>query len=278
MKSIVTCCLLFIVAGCFEVSEKVSSSQIQTPNNYLWKGVFPKSIYISRDYKNIFCETGDSAKMHDFCNGSDASSGVRVTALMADRWNELFVNYNFISLKETVPNDFKDIFTSIGEVNKDGYNGIYTLTDTQWTASGFKESTLGVTVLIGKTNENRQYIIQEGDILIGPSSEGYNLGTILLHEMGHFLGLQHNESVERTQTVMYPYIGSSDVKQTPMSVDKQSLNRLYMVSGSIGQDSRRREIPDGNGEEVRIVFELGADKNCRHLINGKLIETHKVDL
>lgn len=276
MKSIFICSLLFLVAACFKVDEKVSTSNISKPDYYMWNRAFPQNIYLADGYDNRTCNNQNS----DICENEDVSQSTFITELMASRWNNLYSNITFIELKDVnPPADFKKKYSSIKEVNSDGYSGLYTLSSAEWQAAGFASSTLGVTILLGRTNQQKQYIIQEGDILINNrTSNSYNLGTILLHELGHFLGLQHLEPKDKSSTVMFPRISEGDIKQTPTSLDKQTLAGLYQITGSTGQNSRHREIENGTGSEIRVIFELGADKTCRHLINGELVHSHTIDL
>lgn len=276
MKSIFVCSLLFLVAACFKVDEKVSSAKISKPDFYMWNESFPRDIYLADGYDNRLCSTEGA----DFCEGTDFNPATSITELMASKWNNLHTARTFINLKETnLPSHFKKSYTSVADINSDRLNGLYTLNSSQWQQAGFSFSTLGVTILLGRTNQQKQYIIQEGDILINHStSNSYNLGTILLHELGHFLGLQHLEPKDKSATVMFPRISEGDVKQTPTSLDKETLASLYQITGSTGQNSRPREIEAGSGSEIRVIFELGADKICRHLINGELVHSHTVDL
>jgi predicted Zn-dependent protease len=47
--------------------------------------------------------------------------------------------------------------------------------------------------------------------------------TVLLHEIGHILGLFHSHSIE---SVMYEYIFTNQVKQI-IEIDRNDLNEIY---------------------------------------------------
>lgn len=276
MKSIFICCLLLSVTACFKVDEKVSNSNISAPTSYLWKADFPQVMYMADLYSNPNCTSANS----DSAYCEDAAPGELVTDNMALQWNSLYPSVTFLTLDDSnPPSRFKSTYTSVREINSDGLNGLYTLSKQEWEKAKFGDMTLGVTILLGRTNNEGQYIIHEGDILINDAQAvRFNLGTILLHELGHFLGLQHLVTDDKLDTVMYPSIGTLDIKQTPTAIDKRTLANLYQLGSSSTPNSRRREISDGSGSEIRVVFELGADKNCRHLINGELVHSHTVDL
>lgn len=276
MKSIFICCLLLSVTACFKVDEKISNSNISTPTSYLWKADFPQVMYLADNYSNPLCTSANSDS--NYCE--DAAPAELVTNNMALQWNSLYPSVTFLTLDDSnPPSRFKRSYTSVREINSDGLNGLYTLSKQEWEKAKFGDMTLGVTILLGRTNDEGQYIIHEGDILINDEQAvRFNLGTILLHELGHFLGLQHLVTDDKRDTVMYPSIGTSDIKQTPTAIDKRTLANLYQLGSSSTPNSRRREIADGSGSEIRVVFELGADKNCRHLINGELVHSHQVDL
>ncbi len=276
MKSIFTCCLLLFVTACFKVDEKISDSHISAPTSYLWKANFPQVMYLADGYDDPVC--GTTRYHYDFCEEADPQS--LVTSTMASKWNEVFPQTSFLAIRDTsLPSGFKRTYSSIKEINNDGYNGLYTLDQDQWKKSNLGDSILGAAILLGRTNEFGQYIIHEGDILINDAQAiRFNLGTILLHELGHFIGLQHMVTDDKLDTVMYPSIGTLDIKQKPTDIDKRTLAKLYQLSGSTSQNSRRREVADGRGSEIRIIFELGADKTCRHLIDGELVHSHTIDL
>lgn len=159
---------------------------------------------------------------------------------------------------------------------EDSVIGVYKMS--AW-PSALPATALAVTQLIGvRKNIGRasEYIdIQHADILVNydyfafstDNTEGYDLQTIVLHEMGHLLGLYHdNSSVE--ESVMYPSITRSVENRAPKERDVRSIETLYGVSRSgsfnnnhaiAGNSSLQEEGPSADEEVVVIQFELMAD-------------------
>lgn len=249
MKYILTCCLLFILSSCNPVEEKTVTGSIRTPDEFRWKNS-PGKLYLT---------------------DSDIDADVDA---MADEWNRHF--FDPLIRTDLAPNgvtQFKKSFTTIEEAH-DGYNAIYLVPETYWPSNS--TGALGVTILLGRTNNYGQYIIEEADIIVRKARlTNYDAQTIILHELGHFMGLQHQTSYS---SIMYESIYPGQVKNRPLNSDLNLLARLYNLPyGSIPQ-SPRLPVQDGTGELKRMVLELGADQTCRHLIDGKVVKSHSVKL
>lgn len=160
---------------------------------------------------------------------------------------------------------------------EDAVIGVYKLT--QW-PSELPRTALAVTQIIGirkNAGKSSEYIaIEHADILVNYEvfsfstdlTWGYDLQTIILHEMGHLLGLYHDES-SVDQSVMYPSITRYDTNRFPKERDIQNLESKYGISrtGSSVSQAFRQNLSNNtqdtneNAEEeiVVIQFELMAD-------------------
>lgn len=100
---------------------------------------------------------------------------------------------------------------------------------------------LAVTQIFGKkvkSSSKGNYIrIDHADILLNydffdfstNDEWGYDLNTVVLHEMGHFLGLYHRET-SADESVMYPTISRYRDNRNPHQSDEENLGRKYQVS------------------------------------------------
>jgi hypothetical protein len=108
----------------------------------------------------------------------------------------------------------------------------------------------------------------------------YDLPTVVLHELGHFLGLDHVSDYS-IDSVMHPSISSLTVARTTFDIDKTNIKNHYGISSAssavIGSSMAMGgpPIPDG---PVRIIFELRPDGSCTHTVNGKKHHSHLIDL
>lgn len=250
MKNVICCCLLLLLSSCYEAQEKTTTSSMRTPHEYRWESL-PRTLILA-DLPNEYEKYVDD---------------------MADKWSDKFYKTLINTTSTAYANaNFVKNFSTI-EGLRDGHNAIYLVKAINWPAQS--QGALGVTILLGKTNENGQYIIQEADIII-KDVLAYDAQTIIVHELGHFMGLNHSSD---SKSVMYPTIREYQFKHTPSNEDYKDLAKLYglpMVGGAVPH--RAQAVKPGTGELQRLVIELGADMNCRHLLDGELIESHTVEL
>lgn len=163
----------------------------------------------------------------------------------------------------------------------DSVLGIYKVHD--W-PSDLPNTALAVTQIRGR--QKSSYIqITHADILVNydffsfatDGSWGYDLKTVIVHEMGHFLGLFHDNS-SINSSVMYPSIGRFTVNQTPYENDINNLVSKYGLNRSAS--SSRGLVQEDNNEEgtpVTITLELHTNNKEVIKINGVIYENHDLD-
>lgn len=168
---------------------------------------------------------------------------------------------------------------------KDNKMGVYKIT--KW----FKDlpnQALAVTQIYG-TKYETNIEINHADILINyeyfnfatGSEFGYDLRSVVLHEMGHFLGMYHENS-SPANSVMYPSINRFTQNRVPKSIDIKNIKNKYLnpiqnhqseslvtQKTSIGHKSK----PD-IGEPIIIQMELYPDGLCVHRTRSEFIGAH----
>lgn len=276
MKISILMLLILILAGCVpKVESEASKGNISSSAPYLWASTaLPRQLKIS-----------DSFSEAEIINITSMSSAWETA--VEDK-KKLFEHGIDKAAEVSSPT------LSLDDLGKDGVNGIYKITKWPTILPG---SALAVTQLfasrhnIGKANEYLR--IEHADILVNEHlynfrtnntfvSNTFDFRTVMLHEMGHFLGLNHKYG----DTVMIPSIGDGSIARAPTNIDRADLAEKYGIvlgTGSakaIMAGNRPIYSPDtdGLGEKVKILIELMAEGECIHKENGAIVERHPANV
>jgi hypothetical protein len=210
-------------------------------------------------------------------------------------WNNATTQFTFFNILSGPNREFS---------NLDDYNddemGIYKINT--W-FSGVSTSALAITQYFAirrNSGTASEYLeLTHADILFnddrfdfGHANDGgttaeYDMASVAVHELGHFLGLQHTATT--ISSVMKPSLNSLEVRRTLTSYDLTSISQLYAPEvaaleadeESYMQGIRRDEDgydindEDEAGEPVRGIIEIHSDGSCHHYENGKLMLKHQ---
>ncbi len=269
--------LQFIISCRQSGTESLSSSGApalsRSCNIGKWDNVFlPLNLKISSDFNG------------DFTN-ADLVNGLNPLEQMAKAWNDAvstgpqLLQLPFETTSSTGPSSLNGF--------RDNELGIYK--SFNW-FSNISSNALAVTQFYGILNSNGNlgtYInLTHADIIInyrdfspalynsGNPFIEYDLPTIVLHEMGHFLGLCHEYYAD---SIMAPYYFSNQSELK--SFDSHKIKELYLNNRNYSSFSAKgnnfqNALVAPIGTEVKGIIELNANGHCRHFINDKLVYEH----
>lgn len=111
----------------------------------------------------------------------------------------------------------------------------------------------------------------------------YDFPSVVLHELGHFLGLPHASYF--SPDVMAPTLTRQTQKRILGESDTSRINTNYagIISGASAlSDNQGGALPSASvapphpdeGKSVRVIHELRSDGTCYHYVDGKLIQNH----
>jgi hypothetical protein len=213
---------------------------------------------------------------------------------MLQRWNESVESTVLFDVSSSSDANSISVAqkTDLADYN-DNVLGIYK--HDEW-FSDVSSSALAITQFFGKRiNSGTEYEYLElihADIIINfkefsfgigdKSIEDYDLPSVVLHELGHFLGLGH--SSYNDTSVMVPYLDVGVEKRELYEYDIESINDLYLSQTSdssfitsalsLGTQTTKPKSED-NQDLVQGIIELQANGDCKHYIDGALVKVHK---
>lgn len=265
-----------IVTACNNKSATVSGGAINADAPFLWETAFPKDMYISSDY-------------------SDANEQNKINETMG-AWETALNNTNFFTTAGFEP----EKTTGLASTSQLRDNKFVIYKATQWPYPDYPDA-LAITQIFAiryNVGDSDEYVaIQEADVIVNYENfdfyldaQGgfeYDFRTVLLHELGHFLGLQHKpRTYNRNNTVMYPSIFTSETKRTPKTVDIQDISSKYHIvlpltaggSAIAGTPKKYTKKAGDPGQMTKVILELKANGECVHHENGAVIKRHSVNL
>lgn len=273
MKHVLFLAPILILMSCTPtktVEPSTTSGNINVYAPYMWaSNAFPRNLKISNDF---------------------TATEVAQIQAMSTQWESSTENKkNFFNNTELTP-EVSSANLNLDSLGDDNVNGIYKITEWPMSLSG---GALAVTQLFGRrfnVGEANEYVrIEHADILINENdysfrtddvvANNYDFRTVVLHEMGHFLGLSHNLS--SSSAVMYPSISTNSSKRIPHNLDIADLADRYNITLSSGASSAitaskplYKPAPNDPGQMVKIMIELRADGECVHTENGHELYRH----
>ena len=223
----------------------------------------------------------------------DYRDGLNPIQQMLQEWNQSIDNETLFEINSAAD---QNAITSTQHADLIDYNdnvlAIYKHDD--W-FDDVSNSALAITQFFGKrVNTGTQYEYLElihADIILNfkefsfgisdKSFEDYDLPSVVLHELGHFLGLGHSGYSETS--VMVPYLDVGVEKRELFNYDLDTINELYTSQNSSSLSAFSVSVSamtdvkqeSKEGEIVKGIIELQSNGDCRHFINGELVHQHK---
>jgi predicted Zn-dependent protease len=231
-----------------------------------------------------------------YAGGDIDADGRNPLEQMMHQWNESTSTYNFFKLSASTTANKE--YASLSSFKSDGEMGIYR--SDSWNPS-LSSSALAITQYYGyrrNAGSSAEYVeLSHADIILNyedynftldeTDTNFYDFRTVILHELGHFIGLGHATD-SSTDAIMLPTLSSSQVKRALSSHDTDNIRGLYNTSSltsssnlfmsSLSKNQVDHSSNNNSGEEVRGVIELRSNGDCHHYVNDKLVSTHKAKL
>lgn len=292
-KVLFLCLTIVTLTSCLKEGTNRKSSGASTPFN---SETTPVRWSTSALSGGLDIRLGD-AIANDFVAADLDGSGHNPIDQMLKQWNQAS-SLTFFRVPAAITSNSD--YTNLNSFKSDGVLGIYR--SDSW-FSNVSGQALAVTQYFGyrrNVGASNEYVeLYHADIIINyrdynfstdaNSNADYDLHSVVLHELGHFIGLNHVNSFS-TSSVMQPYLSIFDSVRNISNYDKSSVQSLYGISGlstspgfqvttgALTTESGPKKLPRSAREtsdgEVRGVIELRADGKCHHYENGKPVHVH----
>lgn len=274
---IFTTFLVLTITGCKQ-TKTVTQSALNLPSSCIigkWSdSSLPLNLKMAGDF------TGD------FTAADYDADSLNSLEQMAKKWNTAATR-TLITVPFAAATVNTNTFSSTSSF-KDSEIGIYK--SINW-FSNVSSSALAITQFFGVVTSSPglgQYIeLTHADIIANyrdynlkftmpnnPAVE-FDVPTVILHEMGHLLGLCHET---KKPSIMAPYYLT--VQRSLQAYDADLIKDIY-VDGTISafsvKNSNSNAISEPDGTIVRGIIELHKDGKCIHSVNGKKIYEHVID-
>lgn len=217
---------------------------------------------------------------------ADSVAGLNPIEQMAEEWNSAIPGLTFYKVPAS-PSTASG-YSSLAQY-QDGEMGVYK--STSW-FSNVSSSALAITQFFG-TRKNRgqanEYVeLAHADVIFNYKNfefstdpndfTKYDFHSVILHELGHFIGLPHE--YDTWESIMAPSLGSYESQRSLYAADVTKLSNLYVdfeALTSSPQSAIRQQAP-ASSEPIQGVFELLSNGTCIHRINQVEVERHQVEL
>lgn len=264
------------IYGCGEngILESVGSGNISaTDGASQWdESLFPLKIQISGEFS-----ASEKAEM----------------AVVGKTWGQAHGSLDFLEFGDAPAK-------SVGQLTdyRDDVLGIYKMHNK---LDGYPDRALAITqIYADRINyAGKSYLaIRHADIVVNyadysfksnSSFGSYDLQTVILHELGHLVGLNHYQdatnpsimepSIDTFDYIHYPYPKDEELIQANYQSGAASVSALRSIASvtdssvETGKETAS-PVPVIEEEGVRILHMLKADKSCEHYIDGKLVKKH----
>lgn len=219
----------------------------------------------------------------DFVGSDYDNDNLNPIEQMLANWNEAFgstppfiVPANSTSNKEY--SDLEDFY--------DNEMGIYK--SESW-YSEITSAALAITQYFGtirNSGSSNEYLeLNHADIILNykdhtfstdaSSFFDYDFASVVVHEMGHFLGLRHITDLS-VASVMHPTLSIFSSKRELEQRDQNDIQTLYEISGieTYTQPLKQFKTKYESGTKIRGIIELRKDGWCHHFENGIKTKSH----
>jgi hypothetical protein len=267
---------LIFLSACVptKVETEVTSGKINKDAPFEWPvGTFPRHLQISEQFSN--------------------EESLQIEA-MATAWETALDNrINFFEHGNNKAAEVSSPNLNLDQIGEDGVYGVYKILHWPKSLAG---TALAVTQILGRRyniGSADEYVrIEHADILLNADyyqfrlsddtkTDAFDLRTVMLHEMGHFLGLGHKYG----DTIMAPTIGPSTNMRSPSHIDISDLALKYGITlfsnMNMAVSSKKKTYSPAlgdSGQMVKILIELNADGECVHKENGVTVGRHPANI